>query len=144
MYGGAGPPETEREGDTMTEARATPTRPAGPDADPGASGAEAGDGTSAEGAVDALKALADPVRLRMVEMLARGGGELCVCHFEEAFELTQPTISHHLKRLREAGLVDSRQDGTWVHHRLCREGVADLATLLDGWARDAVADDPCC
>ena len=99
---------------------------------------------AADEAADALKALAHPVRLRMVEMLAGGGGELCVCHFEEAFELTQPTVSHHLKRLREAGLVASRKDGTWVHHRLRREAISGLAALLDGWAEGAGTEEACC
>lgn len=117
----------------MTEATAGIDVAHPPSADAGAS----------EEAVEALKALAHPVRMRMVEMLADGGGELCVCHFEEAFDLTQPTISHHLKRLREAGLVDSRRDGTWIHHRIRRSAMAELAGRLEGWAR-APVEDGCC
>lgn len=99
---------------------------------------------TADEAVDALKALAHPVRLEMVRMLAEGGGELCVCHLGEAFDLAQPTVSHHLKRLRQAGLVDSRKDGTWVHHRIRPEAMAGLAALLEGWTEEASLDDGCC
>ena len=105
---------------------------------------EVDDGAELDEVVDFLKALAHPVRLRMVEMLARGGGELCVCHFEESFDLTQPTISHHLKCLREAGLLDSRKDGTWVHHRIQPEAMSALASMLDGWAEGAGAAEACC
>lgn len=106
--------------------------------------APAPDPTATDGAADVFKALAHPVRLRMVEMLAEGGGELCVCHFEESFDLTQPTISHHLKRLRDAGLLDSRQDGTWVHHRIRREAMSELAGLLEGWADEPEPAEACC
>lgn len=95
-------------------------------------------------AADALKALAHPVRLEMVRMLAESGGELCVCHLGEAFDLAQPTISHHLKRLRQAGLVDSRKDGTWIHHRIRPEAMAGLAALLESWAEGAGPDEGCC
>lgn len=111
---------------------------------PSGSGADVEVPSASETAVDALKALAHPVRLRMVEMLAEGGGELCVCEFEEEFDLTQPTISHHLKRLREAELVDSRKDGTWVHHRLHPGAMAGLADLLEAWARAPEAPEGCC
>lgn len=93
--------------------------------------------SASEADLASLKALAHPVRLRMVEMLARGGGELCVCHFEEEFDLTQPTVSHHLKRLREAGLVASRKEGTWVHQRIRPEGMARVAEVLGAWAGTA-------
>ena len=109
-----------------------------------ASDDDAGGASPAGEPVEALKALAHPVRLRMVEMLADGGGELCVCHFEEAFDLSQPTISHHLKRLREAGLVDSRRDGSWVHHRIRREAMAGLSGLLAEWAAGASDEGACC
>jgi ArsR family transcriptional regulator len=64
-----------------------------------------------------FKALGDPVRLRLLSMIAsRQGGEMCVCELTPAFELSQPTISHHLKLLRQAGLVDCERRGTWVHY----------------------------
>lgn len=66
-----------------------------------------------------FKALADPVRLRLLSLIAsRRGGEVCVCEMTGLFEVTGPTISHHLKVLREAGLIDSQRRGTWVYYRL--------------------------
>jgi ArsR family transcriptional regulator len=79
-----------------------------------------------------FKALGDPVRLRLLSMIASaGGGEACVCDLTGAFALTGPTISHHLKVLREAGLVDSDRRGTWVYYRLVPAALAVLAGLLD-------------
>jgi len=77
-----------------------------------------------------LKALAHPVRLRMVELIQAHGGEICVCAFEQHVEVKQPTISHHLKILREAGLLRSRQEGTWVHHSLESSAFQTLKSLL--------------
>src|SRR5690348_7701892 len=66
------------------------------------------DEAAAAGLAQVFKALADPVRLRLVSLIgAHQGGEVCVCELTEAFDLTQPTISHHLKVLREAGIIDS-------------------------------------
>lgn len=79
-----------------------------------------------------FKALGDPVRLRLLSMIASAGsGEVCVCDLTGAFHLTGPTISHHLKVLREAGLVDSDRRGTWVYYRLIPAGLTVLAALLD-------------
>lgn len=79
----------------------------------------------------AFKALGDPVRLQLMSMIASApGGEICVCDLTPAFELSGPTISHHLKTLREAGLVDSDRRGTWVYYR-ARPGIMRrLAALL--------------
>lgn len=78
-----------------------------------------------------FKALGDPVRLRLLSMIASHRGEVCVCDLTPPFALTGPTISHHLRVLREAGLVDSERRGTWVYYRL-QPGVLDkLATVLD-------------
>ncbi len=64
-----------------------------------------------------FKALSDPVRLRLLSMIASAGdGEVCVCDLTGSFALTGPTISHHLKVLREAGLVDCERRGTWVYY----------------------------
>ncbi|MFE7935391.1 ArsR/SmtB family transcription factor [Streptomyces sp. NPDC057456] len=64
-----------------------------------------------------FKALGDPVRLRLLSMIAsRSGGEVCVCDLTPAFNLSQPTISHHLKLLRQAGLIDCERRGTWVYY----------------------------
>ena len=79
-----------------------------------------------------FKALGDPVRLRLLSMIASaGGGEVCVCDLTGSFELTGPTISHYLKVLREAGLVDSDRRGTWVYYRLVPKAITPLAGLLD-------------
>jgi len=79
-----------------------------------------------------FKALGDPVRLRLLSMIASaGGGEVCVCDLSGSFDLTGPTISHHLKVLREAGLVDSDRRGTWVYYRLVPAALAVLVGLID-------------
>ncbi|MGW4227367.1 ArsR/SmtB family transcription factor [Streptomyces bauhiniae] len=78
-----------------------------------------------------FKALGDPVRLRLLSMIAsRAGGEVCVCDLTPAFELSQPTISHHLKLLKQAGLIDSERRGTWVYYRLLPEMTDRLAAIL--------------
>lgn len=65
-----------------------------------------------------FKALADPVRLRLLGMITNaGGGEVCVCDLTVGFQLTGPTISHHLKVLRQAGLIDGDRRGTWIYYR---------------------------
>ena len=67
----------------------------------------------------AFKALGDPVRLQLMSMIASApDGEACVCDLTPAFDLSGPTISHHLKTLREAGLVDAERRGTWVYYRV--------------------------
>ncbi|MFH8787455.1 ArsR/SmtB family transcription factor [Streptomyces roseoverticillatus] len=78
-----------------------------------------------------FKALGDPVRLRLLSVIAsRAGGEVCVCDLTPAFDLSQPTISHHLKLLREAGLIASERRGTWVYYRLLPEMTDRLAGIL--------------
>jgi ArsR family transcriptional regulator len=78
-----------------------------------------------------FKALGDPVRLRLLSLIASHGGEVCVCELAEPFEVSGPTISHHLRVLREAGLIDCERRGTWVYYWL-RPGVLDrLAIVLD-------------
>jgi ArsR family transcriptional regulator, arsenate/arsenite/antimonite-responsive transcriptional repressor len=78
-----------------------------------------------------LKALADPVRLRLMSLVAsHPGGEACVCDLNEAFDLTQPTISHHLKVLREAGLLDREKRGVWVYYRARTRALASLGALI--------------
>jgi ArsR family transcriptional regulator len=78
-----------------------------------------------------LKALADPVRLRLMSLVAsHEGGEACVCDLNDAFELSQPTISHHLKVLHEAGLLDRDKRGVWVYYRARTEALANLGTLI--------------
>ncbi|MFH8513822.1 ArsR/SmtB family transcription factor [Streptomyces gelaticus] len=78
-----------------------------------------------------FKALGDPVRLRLLSMIAsRAGGEVCVCDLTSAFDLSQPTISHHLKLLKQAGLIDSERRGTWVYYRLLPQMTDRLAAIL--------------
>ena len=86
---------------------------------------------AAAGLAQVFKALADPVRLRLVSMIgAHQGGEVCVCELTEGFERTQPTISHHLKVLRKAGIIGSERRGTWVYYRLQPAALERMATLL--------------
>jgi ArsR family transcriptional regulator, arsenate/arsenite/antimonite-responsive transcriptional repressor len=78
-----------------------------------------------------LKALADPVRLRLMSLvLSHVGGEACVCDLTDAFELSQPTISHHLKVLHDAGLLDRDKRGVWVYYRARRDALDSIATLI--------------
>ena len=80
-----------------------------------------------------LKAIADPVRLRLLSLVAsHGDGEACVCDLTDAFDLSQPTISHHLKVLHEVGLLDRSKRGVWVYYRVRPEALSDLAKLLGG------------
>lgn len=76
-----------------------------------------------------FKALADPTRVAIVNQLARAE-EVCVCDLVPDSGLSQPTISHHLKLLRAAGLVTSERRGTWAYYRLAPDAVADLAAVL--------------
>ncbi|MFE6178130.1 ArsR/SmtB family transcription factor [Streptomyces sp. NPDC056464] len=78
-----------------------------------------------------FKALGDPVRLRLLSMIAsRDGGEVCVCELTPAFDLSQPTISHHLKLLRQAGLVDCERRGTWVYYWVLPAALDRLGSFL--------------
>jgi ArsR family transcriptional regulator, arsenate/arsenite/antimonite-responsive transcriptional repressor len=80
-----------------------------------------------------VKAIADPVRLRLLSLVAsHSDGEACVCDLNDAFALSQPTISHHLKLLHEAGLLDREKRGVWVYYRINAGALSDLATLLGG------------
>lgn len=80
-----------------------------------------------------FKALANPVRLQMLDILNRGAGEVCVCDIEGHFELSQPTISHHLRVLRQAGLVDAEQRGTWIYYRVRAEKMEKIRGFLVGF-----------
>jgi ArsR family transcriptional regulator len=88
-----------------------------------------------ESAVDlakGFKALGDPVRLRLLSLIAaRKGSEVCVCELTDAFTLTGPTISHHLKVLREARLIDCQRRGTWVYYWIIPASLTALSQLLD-------------
>lgn len=78
-----------------------------------------------------FKALGDPVRLRLLSLIAsHAGGEACVCDLSGVFELTGPTISHHLKVLREAGLITGERRGTWVYYRVRPDVLGRLSEVL--------------
>src|SRR3954451_21841786 len=86
----------------------------------------------AEQVAPLLKALADPVRLRLVSLIAASaGGEACVCDLNTAFDLTQATISHHLKVLHSAGVLDRDKRGVWVYYAVRPEALSAVATLFD-------------
>jgi ArsR family transcriptional regulator len=78
----------------------------------------------------AFKALSNPIRLQMLDLISQGGGQICGCDIERHFDLTQPTISHHLKVLRDAGLISSEARGVWVAHRINRSALTALQGLL--------------
>jgi ArsR family transcriptional regulator, arsenate/arsenite/antimonite-responsive transcriptional repressor len=85
----------------------------------------------AEQVVPLLKALADPVRLRLMSLVAsHPGGEACVCDLAGAFDLSQPTISHHLKVLHDKGLLDRDKRGVWVYYRARVDALASLGALI--------------
>lgn len=71
-----------------------------------------------------FKALSDPHRLMIIDMLSCG--ELCACKILERFQITQPTLSHHMKILSQAGLVDARPEGKWMHYSLNKEAFREL------------------
>ena len=78
-----------------------------------------------------FKALGDPVRLEIIKLLL--GRELCVCDILSAFQVSQPTISHHLKTLKYAGLVNSYRQGKWIYYSLNSEALAEVKGLLHDW-----------
>jgi len=86
--------------------------------------------------VSRLQALADGNRLRILDALR--DGERCVCRLMESLEMGQPLLSHHLKVLREVGLVSGRRDGRWVHYSIIPEALSELEALLAGVKHDAM------
>lgn len=88
-------------------------------------------GTEAEDLAAMLKVLADPARIRIVSMLATvEDGEVCVCDLTDPLGLSQPTVSHHMKQLREAGFIESERRGKWVYHRLVPDRLAQVRRAL--------------
>ncbi len=81
-----------------------------------------------------LKALADPTRLRILSLLSRHEGEVCVFEIVESFTLEQPTISHHLRILRDAGLVDCRKKGLWAYYYVRREALSRAREVINALA----------
>jgi len=85
----------------------------------------------AEQVAPLMKALADPVRLRLMSLVAsHEDGEACMCDLTDAFELSQPTITHHMKVLHEAGLVDRDKRGVWVYYRVRPQALAAIGALI--------------
>lgn len=87
--------------------------------------------SSAESIAELLKAVADPTRLQILAMISKADQqEACVCNLTLPLQLSQPTISHHLKKLNEVGLIDRERRGTWVWYSLNKERWAQIANLL--------------
>lgn len=76
------------------------------------------------------KALGDPVRLQLVDLLRKHAGKVCVCELVPLFDLSQPTVSHHLKVLRQAGIVGSERDGLWAYYYVIPEALKELSAWL--------------
>src|SRR5438046_10206598 len=106
-----------------------PKRPAGerccepvvyPDVEPGRAARMA----------EVAKALGDPVRLQLIDVLRKHAGKVCVCELVPLFDIAQPTLSHHLKKLRDAGLVDSERKGLWAYYYVIPDAMKELSTWL--------------
>jgi ArsR family transcriptional regulator len=91
------------------------------------------DAAGAERIAVVAKALADPIRVQLVDVLRRHAGEVCVCELEPLFDISQPTLSHHLRRLREAGIVGVERRGLWAYYYVLPDALAELR----GWLDDA-------
>jgi ArsR family transcriptional regulator, arsenate/arsenite/antimonite-responsive transcriptional repressor len=76
------------------------------------------------------KALADPVRVQLVDVLRKHAGKVCVCELVPLFDLSQPTVSHHLKVLRDAGIVDSERQGLWAYYYVTPDSLKELSAWL--------------
>jgi ArsR family transcriptional regulator len=79
---------------------------------------------------EVAKALGDPVRLQLVDVLRKHAGKVCVCELVPLFDISQPTLSHHLKKLREAGIVDSERRGLWAYYYVTPEALKELSAWL--------------
>jgi ArsR family transcriptional regulator len=85
----------------------------------------------ADATAEIFRALGDPARVRIVNVLATAGGEVCGCDLTEALDLAQPTVSHHLKKLHDAGLLDREQRGKWAYYSLNPAAMMKLTALAD-------------
>jgi ArsR family transcriptional regulator len=79
---------------------------------------------------EVAKALGDPIRLQLVDVLRKHAGKVCVCELVPLFDISQPTLSHHLKKLREAGLVDSERRGLWAYYYVIPDAMKELSAWL--------------
>ena len=79
---------------------------------------------------EVAKALGDPIRLQLVDVLRRHAGKVCVCELVPLFDVAQPTLSHHLKKLRQAGIVDSERRGLWAYYYVRPEALEELTAWL--------------
>jgi len=84
----------------------------------------------AERMSDVAKALGDPIRMQLVDVLVKHAGEVCVCELVPLFDLSQPTVSHHLKVLREAGIVGSERRGLWAYYYVNPDSLKELSAWL--------------
>ena len=84
----------------------------------------------AERLAKVAKALGDPIRLQIVDVLRKHAGEVCVCELVPLFDVSQPTLSHHLKKLRDAGIVDSERRGLWAYYYVLPEALKELSSWL--------------
>lgn len=92
-----------------------------------------------------FKALGDPVRLRLLSLIAsHPGGQACVCEISSSFDVSQPTISHHLKVLRSAGLLDCERRGTWVYYWVIPAVLQQLSSVLNVNDRAIETSQQCC
>ena len=94
-------------------------------------GAPALSAEEAAATAEVFKALGDPARVRIMNVLATSGEPVCVCHLIEPLGLSQPTVSHHLKRMTDAGLLEREQRGRWAYFSLRREAVETLSAVVD-------------
>ena len=84
----------------------------------------------AERMAEIAKALGDPIRLQVVDVLRRHAGQVCVCELVPLFDVGQSTLSHHLKKLRDAGIVDAERRGLWAYYYVRPDALKELATWL--------------
>jgi ArsR family transcriptional regulator len=93
------------------------------------------DRAEAERMATVAKALGDPIRLQLVDVLRKHAGKVCVCELTPLFDVGQPTVSHHLKVLRDAGIVDSERRGLWAYYYVLPEGLTELSEWLSSERR---------
>ncbi len=117
---------------TTPTSRSLTVRTPGPDepcCDSGVAAAPSLDATQTASLADRLKALADPTRLRMLDLLVQQEQALCVCDITSQFDLHQPTISHHLRILREAGFIRAERHGVWMYYGATEAGKRNLSLV---------------